>query len=402
MDLFRYKQWNIVGKRGLFYLLSVLVTVVALVLVFSHGLQISKAFNLGIDFTGGSQYVVGFPQQIATNRDGQIQVISEARQALEAAGIKSLDVQVLGSDALQIRTDGLTNEAKQQQEDQLLTQLSSSMGSKYGQPSIIQSELVGPVIGSELARKAVWALLIGFALQLAYIGIRYTMPGSNGLRFGLTAVVALIHDVFLLLGLVIVLKIQINSWFVASLLTVVGYSINDSVIIFDRIRENLKNKRREPFDRVVNASLLQTMARSVNTVMTTEFALVAIWLFGGESLQPFALTLAVGMLTGTYSSIFIASPLVVSWRLKDEKKLNLRTPDGRPICVSLAASEGKVVESSMTLEYAPEEVVVASEEEEQGEETAATSKVQPGAVAKEQAEKKDLTGARKPKRARRR
>jgi len=400
LDLFRYRQWNIVGKRGIFYLVTLLITVAALVLVFSHGLQVSKAFNLGIDFTGGSLFVVSFPDQIATTRSAQIEVISETRQVLEAGGLKSVDVQVLGSDSLQIRSDALTNDEKQQQEKLILQQIEQAFSSKYGVPTLVQSEIVGAVISSELKTKAIWAILLGLALQLIYIGIRYTMPGSNGLRFGLTAVVALVHDVFLLLGLVVLLKIQINSWFVASLLTVVGYSVNDSVVIFDRVRENLKNKRREPFDRIVNASLLQTLARSVNTGLATELALVAIWLFGGESLQPFALTLAVGIFTGTYSSIFIASPLVVSWRIKDEKKLNLRTPDGRPICVSLAANEGKVVESSMTLEYAPEEVMVASEEEEQGE--AAASKVQPGAGAKEQAEKKDLTGARKPKRARRR
>ena len=383
---------DFMDKRKLAMTISIAAVVIAILSVIIRGL------NLGIDFTGGSQFVVSFPQQIATTRSAQVDVIAEARQALESAGIKSLDVQVLGSDSLQIRTDALTNDAKQQQEKQVLEQLASTLGAKYGQPELAQSELVGPVIGSELARKAVWALLIGFALQLAYIGIRYTMPGANGLRFGLTAVVALIHDVFLLLALVVLLKIQINSWFVASLLTVVGYSINDSVIIFDRIRENLKNKRREPFDRIVNASLLQTMARSVNTVLTTEFTLVAIWLFGGQSLQPFALTLVVGMLTGTYSSIFIASPLVVSWRMRDEKKLNLRTPDGRPICVSLATSEGKVVETSMNLDYAPEQ----EEAEAEAAEEKAVEEAAPKAKREKTGRKAKPAGPRKPKRARRR
>jgi preprotein translocase subunit SecF len=169
-------------------------------------------------------------------------------------------------------------------------------------------------------KKALQGVFIGLILILIYITVRLSFD------FAVFAIVALLHDIIVLVGVYAVFGIEVNSPFVAVILTVVGYSINDTIIIYDRIRENMKVKRHLPFDKMVNQSLLETMARSINTSGTTILAILALLIFGGVSLRTFMLGLGVGIATGTYSSIFIASLLLVTWRQRGKESAAISGP----------------------------------------------------------------------------
>jgi preprotein translocase subunit SecF len=186
-----------------------------------------------------------------------------------------------------------------------------------GDFEILEENEVGAVIGQELTVKAIQGVFVGLLLILIYITIRLSFD------FAVFAIIALAHDVLILCTVFAIFGFEINSPFVAVLLTVVGYSINDTIIIYDRIRENMKIKRHLTFDMMVNQSLLETMARSINTSGTTLLAILAILILGGISLQAFMVGLGVGIFAGTYSSIFIASPLLVLWRMKKEGTLEI-------------------------------------------------------------------------------
>jgi len=195
---------------------------------------------------------------------------------------------------------------------------------------IYKVESIGPVIGKELTRKAIIALVIALLFQLVYITVRF---GSQ-MRYGLAADIALAHDLIIMVGIYSIMSIfnksvQVDSPFVAALLTVVGYSVMDSIVIFDRIRENLKVHSKESFEEVVNISVNQTMTRSINTLMTVLFPMFALYFFGGATLKSFAFALLVGLTSGAYSSIFIASPMLVMLdnfiKAKDKRQRDARS-----------------------------------------------------------------------------
>ena len=186
--------------------------------------------------------------------------------------------------------------------------LREHFGDRYGKPTVELDDLVGPVIGAELKTKAIYALIIGLGLIVLFVGYRYDF------KFAICAIIALFHDVLVMLGAMAMSGMVVNSPFVAALLTVVGYSVNDTIVIFDRIRENTRLRKMDPFDRVVNDSLLQTMARSVNTGLTVLFVLAFLFFMGGPPIHSFAFALLVGITSGAYSSIFNASQVLVSWK----------------------------------------------------------------------------------------
>lgn len=204
----------------------------------------------------------------------------------------------------------------------------------FGVPQItpIAQQTVGPVIGDELRRAAINGVIIGVALIALWIYIRYNFAGE-GLRYAAAGITALLHDVFVLIGLFALIgridqRVEIDGAFIAALLTVVGYSINDSVVIFDRIRENLRLRRKESYLKVVNDSLLETMSRSINTGMTVLIMLFALLMFGGESIYNFVLAMLVGIASGLYSSIFNASMVLVAWHNWDERRAARLAPAG--------------------------------------------------------------------------
>ncbi len=306
MDLFRNRRWDLVGKAWLWYTISVAVMLVGLIAWSVNGL------NLGIDFTGGAIMKYQFAKPLATFSGGETAAMATARKAAEEAGTGQrykTEVQVADQRWLIVRINEFREDQRRVAQEKIKQALEAALSPTCG--AITQAsdvEFVGPVVGEDLRRGAKWALILGCGGILIYISVRYRF------RFAVAGIIALIHDVLVLTGVMALLRVELNSPFVATLLTVFGYSINDTVVIFDRIRENQTVHRQAPFEATVNASLLQTMARSVNTVLTVEITLICLYFFGGASIKPFALSLIVGITSGCYSSIFNASQLLVTWR----------------------------------------------------------------------------------------
>ncbi len=302
MDFFRRQNWDIIKHTRIWFAISTVLIVIGMIAWGTSGL------NYGIDFTGGSLLRYKFERPLATDPGEQAQVIAQTRQLLESMDLGKSQIQVSGVDSLYLRTPNVANDEEAAARDTSIEAgLAELFGEKSGAISSLGRETVGPVIGEMLTRSAVQALILGVVLILLYITIRYEF------RFAVAAVIALMHDTLILVGAMAILQVELNTWFVAALLTVLGYSMNDTVIIFDRIRENRGIHRRAPIGSVVNASLVQTMTRSLNTVLTTLFTLIALFLIGGTTIQGFALALIIGIATGCYSSIFNASPVVVAW-----------------------------------------------------------------------------------------
>jgi preprotein translocase SecF subunit len=342
---FRGKQIDLVGKIRLWFGLSLAVIFVGLVSLVAFKL------NLGIDFNGGGQlqYRIA-PAALPTQADA-VKLSDALESALVNKGIAKNKVQVAGGDTFAIVTEA-KNDAEFRTQERVIraaiievTKIADTAENQaYLTP--ISRELVGPVIGDELRRNAINGVLMGVLLIAGWIYLRYNFAGG-GLRYAVAGIVALVHDVFVLIGLFALIghfwpAIEIDGTFIAALLTVVGYSINDSVVIFDRIRENLRLRRRDEFNSVVNDSLLETMSRSINTGLTVLIMLAALLLFGGHSVYNFVLAMLIGIASGLYSSIFNASMVLVAWHNWDMKKLGSQRPAaGAPHAELANATGGK-------------------------------------------------------------
>jgi preprotein translocase subunit SecF len=269
-----------IERRKWFYIFSLLFIIPGIISMFVQG------FNLGIDFKGGS--VLRYKMDAAI----EAPAITKTVQDLQIVN----EVSVQESDGeFYIRTSELNQEQTQQITDALKAQ--------YGNIVLQSAESVGATIGSELIRNAFLAVLIALILMLIYITFRFEWS------FGLAAVLALFHDVVIVCGLFSLFQWEVNSAFIAAILTIIGYSINDTIVVFDRVRENLRMKKKDPLPTLLNKSIMQTLNRSVNTVLTVLMPLVALLLFGGSTLKIFVLALFIGFLFGMYSSICVASPI---------------------------------------------------------------------------------------------
>lgn len=271
------------------YILSLLIMLPGLVSLFTQGL------NLGIDFTGGSLLHVRFEKQVK---------MEQVRSVLDQYDIgKGLPVQQAGNNEYIIRTHVLSEE----EGDKLVQGFSDNLG----QMEVLRNDEVGAVIGKELTNKAFMAIGIACILMLIYITIRFEF------KFGVGAIVALLHNVVIVVGLFSLFQWEIDSTFVAAILTILGYSINDTIVVFDRIRENLKLKRKEAYDIIVDKSVLQTLNRSINTVLTVVFCLGALLVLGGATIKMFVIAMLIGIIIGCYSSIFIASPIWYDLKIRE-------------------------------------------------------------------------------------
>jgi len=316
---FRGKNIDLVGKMWLWFGISGALILVGLLSLAAFGL------NYGIDFKGGSQFTYRIPDSARASLAGEQQqslLIKKVGDGLSQSGILGTRSQIAGGQDLIVNTPALTQSEAQTQE--VIT--SKAVASAFGVPTIKPEgrQQVGAVIGDELRSNAVKGVLFGVALIALWIYIRYNFAG-DGLRYAVAGIVALLHDVLVLIGLFALIgkidpRIEVDGGFIAALLTVVGYSINDSVVIFDRLRENLRLRRGEPFNKVINDSLLETMSRSINTGLTVLIMLFALLMLGGESIYNFTLAMLVGIASGLYSSIFNASMVLVLWHQFDEKK----------------------------------------------------------------------------------
>ncbi|NUQ01175.1 MAG: protein translocase subunit SecF, partial [Armatimonadetes bacterium] len=313
----------IVTRRSLWFAVSIVVMVAGFVKMGINKATTGEALNYGIDFTGGSAYTYKF-EKLPGGTDSA-QSSAEIRQVLETVkvGSKPIEdaaIQVFADGGVQITTPTGSDKKRQntaaaegRAEAEAIEQ---AMRAKFGSVDLVASDLVGPVIGEHLRTMAVWALFWGCLLITLYIWFRYNIKGIGaGYLFGLSAILAMIHDVFIMLAVYAWTNTEVNTNFVAAVLTVVGYSINDTVIIFDRIRENLgkldANQRRlfPLVEEALETSLWQVMTRSVVTVVCTLLPLVTLFLFGGVTIRNFAFSLLVGIIAGGYSSIFTATPL---------------------------------------------------------------------------------------------
>lgn len=271
---------DIISKKKIFYAFSILLLLVSIISLFTRGL------NFGIDFTGGSLIQVDFEKDVTLN---------DVRNELANYGLEKSSIQESSNGVFIIRTVEL-NEDEQKN---VLKGLEENVG-KY---ELLRTEKVGPVIGGELRSKALLALVVAALLQIIYISWRFEF------KMAISAILALLHDALITTGFFSIFQFEVDSTFVAAILTIIGYSINDTIVIFDRIRENLKNRRKESLAELVNNGIRQTLTRSINTVLTTIVVLIALLLLGGETTKNFSLALLVGISAGAYSSIFIASTL---------------------------------------------------------------------------------------------
>lgn len=286
--------WDIIGKRRWGYLLSLLVIIPGVVALYTSGV------NLGIDFTGGTLLDV---------RLGRNASIEEIRAVMAGFGHAEAVIQQSPDRPRQvlIRTEPL--------DEATTSRLTAALRNRFGGIEVLLAERVGPKVGRELRNRAITAVVIGLLLQVIYITWRF-----RSVRFAVTADIALAHDLLVVLGVYSLTRKQLDSSFVAVLLTVIGYSVNDTVVIFDRIRETLSQRIRAPFPQLVNRSILEVLPRSMTTGFGAMVAITAIYFLGGVTVRDFAFGLGLGILTGTYSSILVASPLLVEWHNWSERR----------------------------------------------------------------------------------
>jgi len=296
---------NIIKHKNWYFALSLFVIVPGLVAMLMWGL------NLSIDFTSGSLLTLSFNNTVGNN---QIQAVGKA---LKETGLKVSSVEK--SDKLIfVRTSPMD----QSQNTKFLNILSKEFKDVKEQ----ESQTTGPAIGQETAWNAFKAVAIASILIILYItwSFREVPKPASSFRFGVCAIIALIHDVLVVVGIFAILghffAVQIDSLFVTAILTIIGFSVHDTIVVFDRIRENLRKSGGKDFPKTVNDSIIQTIDRSLNTSLTVFLVLVALLLFGGESIRWFVVALLIGIISGTYSSIFNASPLLVLWHEISEKK----------------------------------------------------------------------------------
>jgi preprotein translocase subunit SecF len=293
---------NLVGKRYWYLLISVLIIVPGMIGLAIWGLPFS------IDFTSGSLLELKFTS-------GQAPKPAEVTGVYSEFGFFDPRVQTSGEDTIIIRSKEMDEETK--------AQIVDSLGELAGSETVImQFNTVGPTVGQEVTRRAAYAVMLAAIGILAYIWFAFrSVPHAH--RYGITAIIAMLHDVAVVITVQVFLSRflgwEVDSLFLTALLTIIGFSVHDSIVVFDRIRENTNIYRRLPFEEVVNHSIVQTLARSINTTVTVLLTLLALVLFGGVTIRHFVTILLVGMASGAYSSIFNASQMLVIWENREWK-----------------------------------------------------------------------------------
>jgi len=283
---------NFVGKMRYTFYFSVTVTILVIAYILVHGL------NFGIDFAGGTNVQIKFNQPTT---------IEKIRESLRDVKLENSTIQQVGSSSdneYLLRTEHSSSDLKG-----LSGLVEDSMGAHYGKGAfeVRRVEMVGPKAGIDLRRKGLMAITFAWVGMLIYISWRYEF------RYALGGIIALLHDVIVTIGVFTFLGKEFTLTVIAAVLTIIGYSINDTIVVFDRIRENARKNIKKDLGTVINESINQTLSRTILTSLTVVLVLVALFLFGGTVIHDFSFILLVGVIVGTYSSIFIASPLVLIW-----------------------------------------------------------------------------------------
>ncbi|MGB9770232.1 protein translocase subunit SecF, partial [Caldisericum exile] len=320
----RIKNWNIIGHTKIWFSISLSLIIIGLAAIGYNWVKFGSPLNLGIDFKGGSIITLACSEQPDSQKIRDIVASIGYKDAIvqEAQGNKV----IIKINATNVPPDDITK---------IVNEVDKLYKVNKDQTQITS---IAPVIGSELMKNGAIALLLSLLFVLFYISLRFEF------KIALATVLALFHDIIVTLGMLALLRIEINAPFIGAFLTIITYSVEDTVVVMDRIREKLKFKLRESFRELVNKSITEVWVRSMNTSITTFFSSLALVIFGGSALRDFSMTLLFGLLSGTYSSIYIASPLLVLFR-------------GETLSEEIAKKESvvvKVVEEAPKTETHPE------------------------------------------------
>lgn len=290
---------KIVENKKIWFSISGIIILVGLIITLFTGL------NIGIDFTGGSLLEIELHQQLE---------VAEIREIVNEYD-STANISLLGPDKtiVQIRS---TNDFDIKTRVEIFNQFKEKYDLPESQP--LRADQFGPAIGKEIQNKAIISMVLSAIGMLIYITFRFE------LRFGLAAIIALLHDILVLVAVYAIFRIPVNSPFVAAMLTILGYSINDTIVVFDRIRDNLKYMKKSNYTQVANDSIVQSLSRSINTSITTLITIVVLYILGVEQIKEFALPLIVGIISGTYSSVLIAAPLWVMLKEKQDRKFHYK------------------------------------------------------------------------------
>jgi preprotein translocase subunit SecF len=293
MEFLKNPNFDFLGKTRILVAISVALILTGTIYISRNGIR------SGVEFEGGTQLIARF------QKSPEIDHVRKAvDQATAGATIQSYDLP--SKNQVLIRIAGAGEGELSAPAKKALAALASS----YPENPVLESstEIVGPVVGAELKEKAIKITIFGLLFQLLYIAWRF-----QGAVWGTAATIAVFHDVIITLGLLAILRYEITLNVIAALLTLVGYSMNDTIVIFDRVRENLRQRRKDPLAKIINDSINQTLSRTMISSGTTFLTVLGLFLFGGEVLRGFGFTMVVGIIVGTYSTIYIASPIVVWW-----------------------------------------------------------------------------------------
>lgn len=295
MEIFNNANYDFIGKRNLAISLSLVLIIIGLVSIFLH-----KGLNYGIDFAGGTLVQVQFKNAVSAD---------DVRKALTDPRLGTFTIQNIGEEGENEFLVRMPKPVETTVSETPSVIVEKDLEEAFGKDNfeVRRTESVGPTIGKELKKSALGCILVSLVMILIYISFRFE------LRFAIGAVVALIHDVLITVGAFSVTGREFNLPVIAALLTVVGYSLNDTIVIFDRIRENQKLHHRKGLIELINLSVNQTLSRTILTSGTTLFVVICLFLMGGEVINDFAFALLIGIVVGTYSSIYVASPVLIAW-----------------------------------------------------------------------------------------
>lgn len=293
MDFFKKDNtYKLMQRRTIFFTISMILVISSIFLL------INKGLNFGIDFAGGTLVQVRYEKKAP---------IDKIREVLNASEYKGSSITKFGSEEVIIRISGVSSNLENDIGEQMNKLLVST-----GKFEIRRIDMVGPKVGGELREKGIMALSLSLIVILIYVSYRFEW------RFALASITALVHDIIIAMGAVSLFNIEVNLDILAAILTILGYSLNDTIIVFDRIREGIKTSKEHNIDNIVNESVSRTLSRTILTSLTTFFAVATLYFFGGEIINGFAFTLLVGVIVGTYSSIFIAASFLVQLKFSIE------------------------------------------------------------------------------------
>lgn len=298
-------QYKFIKYTWLWFLLSGLMLLAGIVAMIFNKATIGSTLVYGIDFTGGSVMEIKFDKAPEPSIDQLFSAINSAYQGIVE------QITVTDQKVYDIQAKDMTEEQ--------LRKVSDTITQKIGSFQLLKFNSIGPKIGDKLKQEALLALLIASIAIVLYISyaFRKVPKRVSPWRFGISAIIALIHDVLTTVGIFALVRFEVNTFFITALLTVMGFSVHDTIVVFDRIRENLKKQGRDDtFGTIADISLNQTLGRSINTSLSTLFPLIALFFWGAQAIHTFVFALIIGIIVGTYSSIFIASPLLTLWQEK--------------------------------------------------------------------------------------